>query len=332
MRTVDFSRILREASGYIGIPKDEITAEDFEMLRAFMDERLRIAWEMESWPDVQRIEKRYFRPFFDASTTYAAGDQIYEPVEEKYYIALQGSTGQRPPNLEYWAELGSSYNAEDYDNTKTYQQGDRVYYPQTNAYYQAHTQTTGNAPTDTAFWGKLEPFIRSIDFLQDGETPIGEVHEVTDKDPRVTYAVERIPYRIWHDSIIIVDNRNFVWISFRKRPPELIGESWSSSATYSSGDQVYFEDSDGIGNFYTANTTTSAGESPESASSKWDVVPIPYIFKGYMAKAAYADWLRLDGQQGKADAAENWATSELNRQGDKLFRQQGQDMRISYSR
>ena len=48
----------------------------------------------------------------------------------------------------------------------------------------------------------------------------------------------------------------------------------------------------------------------------------PYIFFEYVLKAAYADWLRSDGQNDKAAQADAQAEEILQREHDKLERQQ----------
>lgn len=55
--------------------------------------------------------------------------------------------------------------------------------------------------------------------------------------------------------------------------------AWDSGSTYSSGDVVKYT-TDGYNNFYKANASTSAGESPISTPAKWDLVNATTCFTG----------------------------------------------------
>jgi hypothetical protein len=61
---------------------------------------------------------------------------------------------------------------------------------------------------------------------------------------------------------------------------------------------VYFN-----GDWYDCTVTTSAGESPATAPTKWSIVGIPVQFERYLIEAACAAALKGDGAREHAAAA-----------------------------
>ena len=111
----------------------------------------------------------------------------------------------------------------------------------------------------------------------------------------------------------------------------LTGDVLSLTQVYTAGQQVYYDSNAGPGNFYTATTTTNAGDTPDTQPSKWSMVQIPYIFRQYLIEGGFADWLASDGQLDKANAREGMCMAALELEADKLQRQQQQVWRFDSS-
>ena len=155
----------------------------------------------------------------------------------------------------------------------------------------------------------------------------GEILNVTSKNPRKTTINDMLAWSIYNDGtnryVQLRDNATPVWLEYRIVRPSLTGSVYSSSSTYSSGDQVYH-----AGNFYDANTAVAVNESPSTTSSKWDLVKIPAIFQSYLIRGVYSDYLRATGNNELAMAGDRNAESLLMMEADKLYRQQGQTRRL----
>ena len=268
-------------------------------------------------------EKRRFRLIWDSTTTYTAGTEVYYAPEDKYYFSTSGSnTGNLPTDKSKWGESSEAPTGDNWLTGTSYSTGDTVYHDVGDRYYWcyvAHTSSGSITPTASSYWTELVPFDRYVSYEQTGETAIGEVLSVTKKDPRNFTANKEYSYTLSGTGVQVLDNINQVWLKLRKRRPELTGGNFSTSSAYASGDQVYFS-----GQFYNANQSTSAGESPTSASTKWDVVSIPSIFQSYLIRGTFADYLRAIGSNELAMPEDVAAESVLMLEADKLYRQQGQ--------
>lgn len=158
-------------------------------------------------------------------------------------------------------------------------------------------------------------------------TDAGEVLNVLNKNPRKTTTASLVNWTIYDDGsnryIQLRDDTTPIFVEYRIVRPSLTGSVYSSSSTYSSGDQVYHS-----GNFYDANTSVAVNESPTTASAKWDLVKIPKIFQNYLIRGVFADYLRTTGDTELAMAADQNAEAILMMESDKVYRQQGQVRRL----
>ena len=66
-----------------------------------------------------------------------------------------------------------------------------------------------------------------------------------------------------------------VFVYYRKMTPDYTGNTYSASATYSVGDQIYFTNSDGSTDYYRCIVATSAGQSPTTTPTSWSIREIP---------------------------------------------------------
>tara|TARA_R100000808_G_scaffold5110_1_gene15795 strand:+ start:15029 stop:15736 length:708 start_codon:yes stop_codon:yes gene_type:complete len=156
----------------------------------------------------------------------------------------------------------------------------------------------------------------------------GEVLGVYNKDPRASTSAVELSWYLYEDGtnrlINLRDTATPVYMEYRITRPMLTGDVYSSTSTYTSGDQVYSS-----GHLYDANASVAANESPTAAPAKWDSVKIPYNFQQYLIRGAYADYLKAIGNNELATAADADAEVVLRQEADKLYRQQGQVRRLN---
>jgi len=341
-QTVDYSDILRASAALAGYAYADLSAVHFDFFRLFHDGRLRLAWEAHGWPDTLRLERRSFRPSYDetGATTYAAGAEVLDPATLQYFQALQPSTNQPPTvnaveNSAYWALIRTQYAADAYAGTVIYPVGAQVLNLWDGNFYQRITYTgVAEANFTAANWGLLTPFNRYIAWAQAWALPVGEFLAAYDRDPRVTTKTVKLPYTLSADGAQFTLLRHavaYVWLAYRAPRPVLDGAALDRTLVYTAGQSAFYTaTATGKGNFYVAQTTTTAGDTPDSAPAKWSLVAIPYIFGQYLIRAGYADWLTSEGDTDKAGAMEQMAMALLEVEADKLQRQQQQTNRLDW--
>tara|TARA_Y100000588_G_scaffold223141_1_gene237057 strand:- start:808 stop:1668 length:861 start_codon:yes stop_codon:yes gene_type:complete len=105
VRKIDYIDILSATADLSGLDRDNLSSFDFRKLRTSHNNRLATAYEWYDWPELMRVEKRYLRPDYNASTAYVLGDEVYDSSTDKYYQALSSTTGNGPTNTTYWKEV-----------------------------------------------------------------------------------------------------------------------------------------------------------------------------------------------------------------------------------
>lgn len=174
---------------------------------------------------------------------------------------------------------------------------------------------------------------------------IGDVLQVYTLNPAVTARAVPVAYYLDDDGtnrrIIIMDATSPVWIEYRQPKPDLFGESYSGTAIYSTGAQVYFDTGSNsgsylpsstapsVGNFYTCITSTTAGQSPNTAPGNWSLVKIPYFCGEYLVRSVFSDYLRTESQFEAAAIAEEEAEQAKMLQVDRVLRSEGQVRRLN---
>ena len=69
LRTVDYVDVLSGTADLCGLDRDNLATAEFRELRQTHDRRLQTAWEADIWPELVRVEKRYYRPLWAGGTT-----------------------------------------------------------------------------------------------------------------------------------------------------------------------------------------------------------------------------------------------------------------------
>jgi hypothetical protein len=169
-----------------------------------------------------------------------------------------------------------------------------------------------------------------LPWQQVGEETIDAVFDVYQASPSSAFYPRQQGYLLTQDGIQMINGAwatyvdgvnqssiygilpcNPVFLFYRKYAPTYTGDDYSASSTYAVDDQVYFTDSAGRGNYWKCVAATSAGESPSTTPSKWQVIPLYTVFLQYCIYRAYADWLISDGQLDKGDRASAMADRKL---------------------
>ena len=185
MRSVTFQSVLDGAAARIGLdPTQTIQPSTASALTEYINTRTRFAWEAYKWPELSAIEKRQFRPTFDAATTYATGAEVFY-LGNYYRKTGTGAVGVLPTVTATWTvatSLTDFVRSIDFDQT--------------------FTATSGSTAA----------------------TPVGEVLHVYRQDPRVVRYAERVNFWVTDSGAIIGPTQftnatpNEVYVEFTIRP------------------------------------------------------------------------------------------------------------------
>lgn len=332
MIACDYYDVLQGAADLAGLDRDKISVTDAAVLRGFISMRLRTAWEFQKWPELCLLEKRTFRLPYSGASLYVAGNEVYFPPTQTYYLCLTATTGNAPADslgntdLTRWAVCQSVYAAPAYDNTAAYVAGNQVYDPATDGFYQAIASSSGAGVGDVTKFGLLVAFDRYVSKDQSGATPIGTVFGVWNLNKRLRGDAREVCWSTSERGIQVLTCVPFVWVEFRLRAPVLSGAKFAVGNVYAAGNQVFYRSAAVAGNFYTANQATSAGESPETTPAKWDVVQVPGMFRSYLEYGAASDFLMPQGED-EAGPKRALADAALADQAAVLLGQEGQVQR-----
>lgn len=210
-------------------------------------------------------------------------------------------------------------------STATYVSGDEVYFNTvegSEGYFEANQSVSAaqSPVTHPAKWDALEIERLVID---PAEWTLGNVLNIYASDPRDadTERAASLGFVIRSDGIQVQSGAGeTVWVEHLPVPPRLRGAAWDSTAIYSAGDPVLFENE----NFWVALDTTAAGESPTTNPELWELQEVPMVFRDYLVQRAHATMLRRDGAHDQAMAQDELGWQALWRERDHVEGQQGQ--------
>lgn len=328
MRTVTLKSVLEGACEVAGLEWQDLDEDLRESVLRKVQRRTKKAWAWDRWPELCPVERRLYRPEYDLAEDYAAptltsATEVFYTPAQKYYQALQASTGQVPAILSgtdyvvndtYWAESSAVPEGDDWVTLTVYAVGDTVRNPADGRYYACHTAHTAGATFDATKFGVLTPFAAYVGLDQPGLTPIGEVISISSNDPDVQTANPGIiPHRLSARGIVPLGCVPVaVFVKFRLRVPLYTVEEWDGAGAYVTGDRVF---SDSAGDSYEAITdvpASSSNQEPEAVVASWSKLEFPQVLANFVSRAAGADILRADGQNDKADKEQGQAFGELS--------------------
>ena len=199
----------------------------------------------------------------------------------------------------------------------------------------------GNVLTQTQF---ASPTTMLIPNDQLGEEFIDSTFQVWQTSPVGPGNPVPISFSVMPDGVQILGTTGWVWngwlwtfpswflagypvyLYYRKGSPDYSGSDYSAGTAYTVGQQILFTNSNSEMNFWKCVVATSAGQSPDTNPTKWQVLELPDILFWYVVYSSYADYLRMDAQMEKAAMADSLAQEYINTQSDKQERQQGVEL------
>lgn len=189
--------------------------------------------------------------------------------------------------------------------------------------------TWGNVLSQTTY---AAPTALLIPNDQLGEDFIDSVFQVWQMSPvGAGYPVAQ-GFQMMPDGVQIIGTNGWVWngwlwtfptwytagwpvfLYYKKGKPSYSGSAYSGGSTYAVGDQILFTNSASVQNFWKCIVATSAGQSPDTTPTSWEVLQLPEFLFQYVVYASFADYLRMDAQVEKAGVVDQIAQAELDRQ------------------
>ena len=313
MRYVDYSSVLTAISELSGENPSQISTEYNNRVKGFLSRRLQSGWEENFFPDLMRVEQRWFAADW-ISGSYVNGNIVFDVATQAYFQALKTLTTLAPTtsgvvNASGWAAVARSYSASAYSAVTDYAVGNQVYY--LGSYYQMHTDAPANTlPTNVIYWGFLTPYVSAVSIDATGKTAIGTVLACWSLNPRSRQSAKELDWILTENGIEVRASNGTdpvsAWIQFRLPPNTLTGSLWASGS-YAVGKQVQFSIS-GVSNFY--KCILAATTQDPTNTTYWQLIEIPAFLERYLIQGAYADLLRSDGQLEKFKE-ENFLADEL---------------------
>lgn len=183
--------------------------------------------------------------------------------------------------------------------------------------------------------------VRTVTLAADVDT----VYGVYNQDPRLTTKARLVKYYLYEDGtnryVNIMDQVDPVFIEYKIARPSFYGDAYNANQAYSVGAQIYFDTSTNSGSFipgagkqpcgnlYNCIVDTTAGQSPATTPSAWQLVEIPYFCGEYLVRGVLADFLRSESQFDQAGAAEADAEAIKQKEVERVLLAEGQVTRIN---
>lgn len=330
MEVITYSDLLRHVVSYSQRVYSELNTDDAEAISVYLDTRLKLIWEFYPWPDLVRVEKRYYRPLYDAALTYDAGYEVYYPTEEKYYQALKQTQGNAPTLTTHWAEAKQTYSPSDWVTGTAYAVGDTVEYPPDGLYYACHTAHTAGANL-ASNWGQLVEFDKYVAWAQTGENEISDVLNVWNTNPRADIKAKQQNFYQSENGVQVINGPNIVHVEYRQKVPSLLHSAWTSGVDYKTADVVRFDPSGADFDLYKASSDheASALNKPLESGAAWTLIQLPRDFRSFLAHGAAADLLLADEREQLGGVQNSLGDQALRELLDKLERQEKQTKQIN---
>jgi hypothetical protein len=103
MNTVAFDTVWKNVLALLEKPSGTTLTEPRErQILVWFNQRVRRGWMYGQWPELMLSEQRAFRAHYRDTKSYLGGDEVYDPVTDAYYVALQASTGAALTDATKW--------------------------------------------------------------------------------------------------------------------------------------------------------------------------------------------------------------------------------------
>jgi hypothetical protein len=293
--TITYQGVMDLVTTLVGVDAPEVTPNMLAQRLTLFNRWIRRGWEWQWWPGLGTIEERFYRDQWAAPTTYLAGAQVYFSNFAEPYVPgmIRG----------YW-------QANTAPNTPT------------------AGQDPGNYPQ---CWTQIWVHDAFIPWTQNLMTPIGGVRAVLHHNPRCHHRRHELPF--WLDERgVTLSGREVppsVWLDYRYRCPKWSGATFSSIATYTVGQTMYYTSATpGFeGDYYTCAVNTTANQTPETNPASWAVIAIPAFLADFVAAGIFAELIAADGARADRAAAIAAAWEHLYDEQSKYEGQSGQGAR-----
>lgn len=240
-----YDEVARAVANKLSWDYDNLTDQEWNLIRTEISAAFEWAARAYWFEDLMAVERVQLKASWSAATAYAVNQWVYHAPSDDYYQCLQAHTNSEPAtfdgtewdtNVTYWARLWEeeSYDAGTWTSGAAYTLGQRVYWNgDPYACIQAHTSSSVLLPTSTAYWTALDEFDYTLPYAWPGRPVIGRVRKITTLDPRANPYAAAFEFVPTADGIRIEGltvGRPWVW--YRVRTPELTGEDYSATASY----------------------------------------------------------------------------------------------------
>lgn len=206
--------------------------------------------------------------------------------------------------------------------------GDLVFHA--GVYWLALVDAPAGEPAEgNSDWSETSDFARFVELDQPGLTPISEVVSVWESDPRRSKGAKPVlDWVLGRNGVEFPDEGtpNVVWVEFSLRVPVFTAAAWDAAVAYVAGDVVFHASECWVA------ASASTGSAPAAGNVVWVVQPVPHVLSRFAKRAAFADSLAEDGQQGKADRELREAYRALEDEWFKVVSRQGQGGRWQVKR
>ena len=247
-------------------------------------------WWMEWWPELMSVDRRQYRPTYDADENYAADDEVFfedSNGDENYYVSLKdGNTGQDPETeTTWWEVVGDSF------------------------------------VRSISFTQDDETAVGAVDVKNCIYDRNPQVYPDTAAYPNIY---------LYQSNIIVRTSTAPVrpWLRFRIVPREYSWTDWATGSYYAIGDLVY-QDKSGtttVGQTFKAIRANN-GQQPYTHTSDWEPIDFPAFMLRYVRHAVAAEQLSED--EGR-DKSKGKAEDELENLQDAIMDSQGIRQRACY--
>jgi hypothetical protein len=187
----------------------------------------------------------------------------------------------------------------DYDPSVSYSQGDMVWDWCSRYYYSALVPTIGGSLPNPAVWkANVSPYPRTILWQQPGHTPIGTPFTAWNKNPYTDQTRIPIPLLLSNNGLefSLSPVTQTIWLQFRVPYPSIGLDQWNSTEIFNTGDACYY----GEDTYLSLIDNNLNHTPPDVSDANWQQFRIPWVFRGFVTQAAFADTLIVSGQNEKA--------------------------------
>ncbi|MBC8041460.1 MAG: hypothetical protein H7Y06_13020 [Opitutaceae bacterium] len=214
MRTVKLSTVVDDVLAQAGMVLAAVASPDAMKAQvvSFVNRRLREAWEHDTWAELCPTERRWYRPIWDAATTYAEGAEVYYGSD-----AVADTVAELALDDGVWFLVWADT------------EGAAGYFSPNSDDMPAAGESPATHPDK---WVRLVSMRRYVALDQPGKTEIGEVYRVTFRDPRLRPSnAGRIGFTLSTEGIVPEECAGHsVWVSFRIRPYVFTAADYANNA------------------------------------------------------------------------------------------------------